>query len=187
MALDFRPIPRIVCVGRRKLLHCLFGVQDAKRSQHPETFTYLEFVEEGGRTCQGLYVQNVGLVPAKNVRVEADIEEWREGGIVESRFHESYDAFHDHLVTIGSQEHRLYELPAIEGWALTVTVLAACSSGPSDSAHFVVGDDVLGFPIRTKLCATHGKRHCRREAGNGGTTWEPRTVSAASARATPAP
>ena len=27
-------------------------------------------------------------------------------------------------------------------------------------------DHVPRFPIRTKLCATHGKRRCRREVGN---------------------
>ena len=101
----------------------------------------VELVEDEDREYNGLYVQNVGLVPALNVRIVADIEEWRGGQTVRSSFHESFDAFHDHLVTLGPQEHRLYELPEAEGWALTVTVLASCSNGPSDNAHFVVGDD----------------------------------------------
>ena len=102
---------------------------------------YAELVEDDDREYLGLYVQNVGLVPALNVRVVVDVEEWREGHPVSSRFHERYEAFQDHHVTLKSQEHRLYELPEIEGWALIVTALTSCNNGPSDGTYFVLGDD----------------------------------------------
>ena len=129
----------VLAVANGVIAYSVYRVQRGRNT--PKVVVYMELVEEEDREYQGLYVQNVGLVPALNVRVVADIEEWREGRPVRSRFHERYDAFHDHLVTLSPQEHRLYELPAIEGWALTVTVLASCSNGPSDSAHFVVGHD----------------------------------------------
>ena len=86
-------------------------------------------------------VHFIALVPALNVRVTGEVEEWRDGRQVSSRFHERYEAFVDHHVTLNPEEHRVYELPAIEGWALIVTVLASCSNGPDDSAYFVVGED----------------------------------------------
>ena len=101
----------------------------------------MELVEDDDREYPGLYIQNVGLVPALNVSVVVDIEEWREGHPISSEFHERYDAFHDHCVTLKSQEHRLYELPVAEGWALIVSALTSCSNGPSDSTYFVLGDD----------------------------------------------
>ena len=129
----------ILSVSNGVIAYSVFRVQKDRNA--PKLVVYMELVEDDDREYLGLYVQNVGLVPALNVRVVADIEEWREGRPVRSRFHERYNAFQDHLVTLSPQEHRLYELPAIEGWALTVTVRASCSNGPSDSAHFVVGDD----------------------------------------------
>ena len=107
----------------------------------PKLVVYMELVEDDDREYIGLYVQNVGIVPALNVRVIADIEEWREGYPVRSKFHERFETFEDHHVMLSPQEHRLYELPAIEGWALIVTALASCRNGPSDSTYFVVGDD----------------------------------------------
>ena len=129
----------VLAVANGVIAYSVYRVQRDRNTS--KVVVYMELVEEDDREYHGLYVQNVGLVPALNVRVVADIEEWREGRPVRSRFHERYNAFQDHLVTLSPQEHRLYELPAIEGWALTVTVLASCSNGPSDSAHFVVGDD----------------------------------------------
>ena len=129
----------ILAAANGVIAYSVYRIQEDRNT--PKLVVNVEFVEEDDREYNGLYVQNVGLVPALNVGVVADIEEWKEGRTVRSRFHERYDAFHDHLVTLSPQEHRLYELPDIEGWALTVTVLASCSNGPSDSAHFVVGDD----------------------------------------------
>ena len=105
----------------------------------PKLAVYVELVEDDEHDYMGLYVQNVGLVPALNVRVIADIEEWSEGHPTRSKFHERYEAFEDHHVTLSPQEHRLYELPAIGGWALIVTVLTSCSNVPDDSTHFALG------------------------------------------------
>ena len=129
----------VLAAANGVIAYSVYRIQEDRNT--PKLVVNVEFVEEDDREYNGLYVQNVGLVLALNVGVVADIEEWREGRTVRSSFHERYDAFHDHLLTLSPQEHRLYELPDIEGWALTVTVLASCSNGPSDSAHFVVGDD----------------------------------------------
>ena len=129
----------VLAVANGVIAYSVLRIQ--KERNTPKLVVYAELVEKDDREYLGLYVQNIGLVPALNVSVVVDIEEWREGRPVRSRFHERYDAFRDHLVTLSPQEHRLYELPDIEGWALTVTVLASCSNGPNDSAHFVVGDD----------------------------------------------
>ena len=107
----------------------------------PKLVVYMELVEEEDREYAGLYIQNAGLVPALNVRIVADIEEWREGQPVRSRFHERYEAFEAHHVTLKPQDHRLYELPWMEGRSLIVAGVASCSNGPSDSACFVLGDD----------------------------------------------
>ena len=108
----------VLAVASGVIAYSVYRIQKDRNT--PKLVVNVELVEENDREYMGLYVQNVGLVPALNVQVVADIEEWREGRPVRSRFHERYDAFHDHLVTLSPQEHRLYELPAIEGWALTV-------------------------------------------------------------------
>ena len=107
----------------------------------PKLVAHMELVEEEDREYAGLYVQNVGLVPALNVRIVADIEEWRDGRPVCSRFHERYEAFEDHHVDLKPQDHRLYELPWMEGWSLIVTTVVSCSNGPGDSTYFALGDD----------------------------------------------
>ena len=148
----------VLAVVSGVIAYSVYRIQKDRNT--PKLVVYVELVEENDREYMGLYVQNVGLVPALNVQVVADIEEWREGRPVRSRFHERYDAFHDHLVTLSPQEHRLYELPAIEGWALTVTVLASCSNGPSDSTHFVLGDDRSA--LRQVLLGNESKKAIKR-------------------------
>ena len=130
----------VLALANGVIAYSVYRIQKDRNT--PKLVVNVELVEEDDREYNGLYVQNVGLVPALNVRIVVDIEEWREGQPVLSKFHEEgFKAFEDHHVTLSPQEHRLYELPDIEGWALTVTVLASCSNGPNDSAHFVVGDD----------------------------------------------
>ena len=74
---------------------------------------YVELVEEDDPkdNYNALYVQNVGLVPALNVRITAVVEEWREEHPVVTRFHDKYDAFEDHHVMLRPQEYRMYALP----------------------------------------------------------------------------
>ena len=124
----------------------------------PKLVMYVDIVEDDDHDYNGLYVQNVGLVPALNVLVRADIEEWREGHPVRSKFHERYEEFADRHITLNPQEHRLYELPWMEGWALIVTVVASCSNGPGDDMHFVVGRD------RSALSQTFSRQ--RRKKGH---------------------
>ena len=121
------------------IAYSVFRIQKDRNT--PKLVVYVELVEDDDHEYLGLYVQNVGLVSALNVRVMADIEEWREGHPVRSKFQERYEAFEDHHVTLSPQDHRLYELPCIEGWALIVTAVASCSNGPSDGTRFAVGDD----------------------------------------------
>ena len=148
----------VLTVANGVIAYSVYRIQKDRNT--PKLVVYMELVEENDREYMGLYVQNVGLVPALNVQVVADIEEWREGRPVRSRFHERYDEFHDHLVTLSPQEHRLYELPTIEGWALTVTVLASCSNGPSESTHFVLGDDRSA--LRQVLLGNESKKAIKR-------------------------
>ena len=130
----------VLAAANGTIAYSVYRIQKDRNT--PKLVVNVELVEEDDREYNGLYVQNVGLVPALNVRVVVDIEEWREGQPARSRFHEEgFEAFEDHHVMLSPQEHRLYELPEIQGWALTVTVLVTCSNGPSDSTHFVVGDD----------------------------------------------
>ena len=118
------------------IAYSVFKIQRDRNT--PKLAMYVELVEDDGRDYMGLYVQNVGLVPALNVRIVADIEGWREGRSVESKFHEEFE---DHHVTLSPQDYRLYELPSMEGWGLIITALASCRNGSSDSMHFAVGDD----------------------------------------------
>ena len=148
----------VLAVASGVIAYSVYRIQKDRNT--PKLVVYVELVEENDREYMGLYVQNVGLVPALNVQVVADIEEWREGRPVRSRFHERYDAFHDYLVTLSPQEHRLYELPTIEGWALTVTVLASCSNGPSESTHFVLGHDRSA--LRQVLLGNESKKAIKR-------------------------
>ena len=126
-------------VANGVIAYSVFKIQRDRNT--PKLAVYVELVEDDGHDYWGLYLQNVGLVPALNVGIVADIEEWREGRRVESKFHERYDRFQDHHVSLGPQEYRLYELPGIEGWGLIITAVASCSNGPSYGMHFAVGDD----------------------------------------------
>ena len=148
----------ILSVSNGVIAYSVFRVQKDRNT--PKLVVYMELVEDDDREYLGLYVQNVGLVPALNVSVVVDIEEWREGHPVRSRFHERYEAFQDHHVTLKPQEHRLYELPAAEGWALIVSALTSCSNGPSDSTHFVLGDDRSA--IREVVFGKGGKKAIKR-------------------------
>ena len=129
----------VLSVTNGLIAYSVFKIQKDRNT--PKLVVYMELVEEEDREYAGLYIQNVGLVPALNVRIVADIEEWREGQPVRSSFHERYEAFEDHHVTLKPQDHRLYELPWMEGWSLIVATVAYCSNGPSDSTYFVLGDD----------------------------------------------
>ena len=129
----------VLSITNGLIAYSVFKIQKDRNT--PKLVVYMELVEEEGREYAGLYIQNVGLVPALNVRIVADIEEWKEGQPVRSRFHERYEAFEDHHVTLKPQDHRLYELPWMEGWSLIVATVASCSNGPSDSTYFVLGDD----------------------------------------------
>ena len=148
----------ILSVSNGVIAYSVFRVQKDRNT--PKLVVYMELVEDDDREYLGLYVQNVGLVPALNVSVVVDIEEWREGHPVRSRFHERYEAFQDHHVTLKPQEHRLYELPAAEGWALIVSALTSCSNGPSDSTYFVLGDDRSA--IREVAFGKGGKKAIKR-------------------------
>ena len=129
----------VLSITNGLIAYSVFKIQKDRNT--PKLVVYMELVEEEDREYAGLYIQNVGLVPALNVRIVADIEEWKEGQPVRSRFHERYEAFEDHHVTLKRQDHRLYELPWMDGWSLIVATVASCSNGPSDSTYFVLGDD----------------------------------------------
>ena len=129
----------VLSVTNGLIAYSVFKLQKDRNT--PKLVVYMELVEEEDREYPGLYVQNVGLVPALNVRILADIEEWRDGRPVKSKFHERYEAFNDHHVSLKPQDYKLYELPWMEGWSLMVTTVASCSNGPSDNAYFVLGDD----------------------------------------------
>ena len=82
----------------------------------------------------------LGLVPARQIRIVADVEEWRNGSPVRSKCHQKFQAFEDSLVVLKPQEFRRYELPYPEGWALVITVIAECSNGSDDEMYFAAGD-----------------------------------------------
>lgn len=122
------------------IAYSVFRIQRERNT--PRMIVYVDTVEEDERVFQGLYIQNVGLVPALHVRTVVEVEEWRDGQLVQSRFHdEGFDAFQDGQVSLSPQEHRLYELPSIEGWSLIVRAVVSCKNGPGDSTRFALGDD----------------------------------------------
>ena len=104
----------VLSITNGLIAYSVFKIQKDRNT--PKLVVYMELVEEEDREYAGLYIQNVGLVPALNVRIVADIEEWKEGQPVRSRFHERYEAFEDHHVTLKRQDHRLYELPWMDEW-----------------------------------------------------------------------
>ena len=130
----------VLGVANGALAYLVYRIQKDRNT--PKLVIYVELVEGDERDYYGLYVQNIGLVPALNVRVEVDVEEWRNGHAVKSKFHEEgYEMFEDSQVSLNPQQHRLYELPEIQGWALIIAARASCRNGPSDSICFALGDD----------------------------------------------
>ena len=128
-----------LAVANGLIAYAVFRIQRDRNTANLEMFVNL--VDEGeGRFYNALYVQNVGLVPARHVRIVADVEEWRDGSPVNSQFHEEFQVFEDHAVVLQPLEFKQYELPHPEGWALVITAIAECSNGTGDAMHFVAGD-----------------------------------------------
>ena len=63
--------------------------------------------DEPEEACYAVRILNVGLVPAINVDFLVDIEEWRNGEKIRSKFHERYSAFHDTIPLLESMGSRL--------------------------------------------------------------------------------
>ena len=122
--------------------------------------------EEEERPYYALYVQNLGLVPDRQIRIVADVEEWRNGSPVRSKFHQKFQAFEDSLVVLKPQEFRRYELPYPEGWALVITVIAECSNGSDDEMYFAAGDHppaVRSVPFRQSFNKKEGDQGCQKQ------------------------
>ena len=83
-------------------------------------------------------ILNVGLVPAVNVSLLVDIEEWEDGREIRSEFHErGFSAFSDRIPLLNSQESRLYELPTPEDKSYIFTVILTCRDGIGDQARYL--------------------------------------------------
>ena len=67
----------VLSVANGLIAYSVFKIQKDRNT--PKLVVYMELVEGEEREYAGLYIQNVGLAPALNVRIVADIEEWREG------------------------------------------------------------------------------------------------------------
>ena len=78
----------------------------------PKVIIYSELIDEDGREpAYTVTIRNVGQFPALNVRVEMNLEEWREGKRVASSW-DRYDGFSDSIEVLQPQEKRDYELPS---------------------------------------------------------------------------
>ena len=145
LALDIAQFVALLVVSGANgvIAYSVFKLQKDRNT--PKLVVYVELVEEDDRDYYGLYVRNVGLVPALSVHILADIEVWRCGRPVKSSFHEKYVAFHGSHITLNSQDHRMYELPWLEGCSLIVTAVATCNNGPSDAMRSALGDDPLAI------------------------------------------
>ena len=130
----------VLSVANGAIAYLVYRVQRDRNTSRLVMYVN-EVREEEGRVYQGLYVQNVGLVPALNVRITVDIEEWRGGNPVRSRFHQRYDEFSDHLIALTPQAYRSYELPWMEGWSLLIAAVTSCSNGSGNNMYFAVGND----------------------------------------------
>lgn len=56
--------------------------------------------DERGEPAQGIRIRNVGLVRAVNIKLLADIEEWKDDQLLNSKFHERFDAYSDNLAVL---------------------------------------------------------------------------------------
>ncbi|MCY3692647.1 MAG: hypothetical protein OXI54_12390 [Chloroflexota bacterium] len=92
--------------------------------------------DERGEPAQGIRIRNVGLVRAVNIKLLADIEEWKDDQLLNSKFHERFDAYSDNLAVLEPQESRLYELPTPEDRDYIITVIAQCKNGTGDHMRF---------------------------------------------------
>ena len=94
--------------------------------------------DEHEEESDAIRILNVGLVPAVDVRLLVDIEEWQDGREIRSKFHEEgYSAFSDTIPLLDSQESRLYELPTPEDRSYMFTVTVTCRNGINDRARFL--------------------------------------------------
>ena len=94
--------------------------------------------DEREEACYAVRILNVGLVPAVNVRILVDIEEWQGGREIRSKFHEEgYSAFSDTIPLLDSQESRLYEQPTPEDKSYMFTVVVTCRDGIGNRARYL--------------------------------------------------
>ena len=117
------------------------------------------FIEDDEREASCISVYNVGLVPAVGVSVLIDIEEWKHGKRLDSRFHERCRAFSDHSVSLKPQDHRIYELPTIEDRACVFTAVATCRNGSGDEIRFfTMGNDPEPMAARQVFSRSQKKK-----------------------------
>lgn len=98
-----------------------------------------ELIEDDERDEQAyvIRIRNVGLVPAVNVRLKADIEEWKDGERLRSTFSEGYRVYSDSSPVLEPQESRSYELPTPGDRDYIFTAILTCRNGTGDSVRYL--------------------------------------------------
>lgn len=106
----------------------------------PKLAIYYGLIDEDDREpAYTVVVRNVGQYPVLNVRIQINLEEWRDGQKVPSAWDE-YDSFDDTLEALQPQERKEYELPAsVESYI--VTTRATASNCIPATATWSIGTD----------------------------------------------
>ena len=118
------------------LAYLIYKIQSDRNT--PKLIVSNDVIEDDEHEANAIYVHNVGLVPAVGVNLLIDIEEWKGGTRLDSRFHEQHSAFSDRYVSLQPQEFRVYELPTMEDRCCVFTAVVECRNGPGDQIRFVL-------------------------------------------------
>ena len=110
----------------------------------PKLVVFTDLIEGDDReAAYGLFVKNVGQHPAISVNVKINIEEWRDGHSLTSKWDE-WDSFGESIVVLQPQEHRVYELPSsLESYIVTAS--ATSSNCSPNHIKISVGSDLGAF------------------------------------------
>ena len=127
----------ILSVANFALAYRMYKIQ-RERNTAKLVITGDEIIEVEDHEAYALRVYNVGLVPAVGVRLLVDVEDWKNGKELTTKFREQFFAYTDNVVQLNPQDFLEYELPNLEDRSCIITAVTTCANGTGDDTRFMI-------------------------------------------------
>ena len=127
----------ILSVANFALAYRMYKIQRG-RNTPKLVITGDEIIKVEDHEAYALRVYNVGLVPAVGVRLLVDVEDWKNGKELTTKFREQFFAYTDNVVQLNPQDFLEYELPNLEDRSCIITAVTTCANGTGDDTRFMM-------------------------------------------------